>query len=55
MGDFVSRGELYGLIRFGSQLDVFIPDTLVKNINVSNRDPVKAGETVLLETICTND
>jgi len=43
----VKRGERFGLIRFGSRLDVFMPhDT---NVVVSLHDKVKAGETPLGE------
>jgi phosphatidylserine decarboxylase len=45
VGDFVKRGERYGIIKFGSRLDVYLPeDTIVK---VRNGDKVKAGETIL--------
>lgn len=43
--DTLTAGERYGLIRFGSRLDLYLPpDT---RINVQCRDTVKAGETVL--------
>jgi phosphatidylserine decarboxylase len=43
--DTVSRGEIYGLIRFGSRLDVYLPkETAVK---VAIGDKTVAGETVL--------
>ncbi len=44
-GDTVERGERYGLIRFGSRLDVYLPrDT---DICVAVGDKTVAGETVL--------
>ncbi len=44
-GDMVRRGERYGLIRFGSRLDVYLPkDTDVK---VVLGEKIVAGETVL--------
>jgi phosphatidylserine decarboxylase len=44
-GDTLKAGERYGLIRFGSRLDLYLPpDT---RINVQLRDKVKAGETIL--------
>jgi len=44
-GDHVEAGQRFGLIRFGSRLDVFVPkDT---QITVQPRNKVKAGETVL--------
>ena len=43
--DTVKRGERYGLIRFGSRLDVYLPrDT---DICVASGDKTVAGETVL--------
>jgi phosphatidylserine decarboxylase len=44
-GDMLRRGERYGMIKFGSRLDVYLPkDTEIK---VRLGDKVKAGETVL--------
>ena len=44
-GDHVEAGQRFGLIRFGSRLDVFVPkDT---QITVQPRNKVKAGETIL--------
>ena len=39
----------YGLIRFGSQCDVFLPDALIRRVNVSPGQYVYAGETVIAE------
>lgn len=47
LGDKVGRGDQYGLIRFGSQCDVFLPDALVDRIEVTVGQYVYAGETVL--------
>ncbi len=44
-GDFVARGERYGMIRFGSRLDVFVP--LNSKIKVKRGDKVRAGESIL--------
>ncbi|MGH3698701.1 MAG: phosphatidylserine decarboxylase [Pseudonocardiaceae bacterium] len=46
-GDTVRRGQQYGLIRFGSQCDVFLPGALVDTILVQPGQYVFAGETVL--------
>jgi len=46
-GDEVSRGQQYGLIRFGSQCDVFLPDALVNVVLVKPGQYVFAGETLL--------
>jgi phosphatidylserine decarboxylase len=44
-GDVLRRGERYGMIKFGSRLDIYLPkDTEIK---VKLGDKVKAGETVL--------
>ena len=44
-GDHVKTGQRFGLIRFGSRLDIYLPkDT---HITVQPRDKVKAGETVI--------
>jgi phosphatidylserine decarboxylase len=43
--DLLKQGQRYGLIKFGSRLDVFLP--LNTQINVKLNDKVKAGETVL--------
>jgi phosphatidylserine decarboxylase len=50
VGDAVNRGEQYGLIRLGSQCDVFVPDKLVREICVVPKQYVWAGETVLAIT-----
>ncbi len=47
VGDSVRRGQQYGLIRFGSQCDVFLPDELVGEILVKPGQYALAGETVL--------
>jgi phosphatidylserine decarboxylase len=47
VGDHVERGRRYGLIRFGSRLDVYLPAG--SSIGVRLGDLTKAGETVLGE------
>jgi len=44
-GQHVSRGERFGLIRFGSRLDVYLPEDARVNVQPGQR--VRAGETVL--------
>ncbi len=44
-GDTIKRGERYGLIRFGSRLDVYLP--LTTELKVALGDKTVAGETVL--------
>lgn len=46
-GDPVQRGERYGLIRFGSRMDTFLP--LDSKIRVAVGDRVKGGETIVGE------
>lgn len=44
-GDFLKMGDRYGMVKFGSRLDVYMPkDTKIK---VKLYDKVKAGETVI--------
>ncbi len=43
--DSVSKGEIIGLIRYGSRLDVYLQDELDEFVNVDEK--VKAGETIL--------
>ncbi|MBN1398493.1 MAG: phosphatidylserine decarboxylase family protein [Bacteroidetes bacterium] len=46
-GDTVIAGERFGMIKFGSRLDVFVP--LSADIHVKLGDITKAGETILGE------
>jgi phosphatidylserine decarboxylase len=48
-GDKVSLGEKFGMIRFGSRVDVFMPEN--SNIMVSVNQHVTGGETILAEII----
>jgi len=45
IGQRVSRGERFGLIRFGSRLDVYLPEGA--QVRVKQGQRVRAGETVL--------
>jgi len=44
-GSLVKRGERIGMIRFGSRVDIIIPEAYVYSVNVG--DKVKAGETII--------
>ena len=44
-GDHVERGKWVGMIRFGSQVDIFIPETY--NIVLTEGQQIYAGETVI--------
>jgi phosphatidylserine decarboxylase len=46
-GQEVRRGERFGIIRFGSRLDVYLPEAAT--IKVARGERVTAGETVLAE------
>jgi phosphatidylserine decarboxylase len=48
-GQEVQKGERIGMIRFGSQVDVYIPHTHAIKINVTIGQKVKAGISVLAE------
>ncbi|MBW2041680.1 MAG: phosphatidylserine decarboxylase family protein [Deltaproteobacteria bacterium] len=41
----VARGERFGLIRFGSRVDVYLPDTVSVHVKVGQR--VKAGASII--------
>jgi phosphatidylserine decarboxylase len=47
VGDAVERGQQYGLIRMGSQVDTFIPQSAVDRVLVVPGQRVRAGESVL--------
>ncbi|MFH1154997.1 MAG: phosphatidylserine decarboxylase family protein [Pseudomonadota bacterium] len=44
-GDSLERGHRYGMIRFGSRLDLYLPEDT--DIAVSLGDKVKAGESII--------
>jgi phosphatidylserine decarboxylase len=44
-GDILLKGQRYGLIKFSSRVDLFLPEDV--QVEVSVDQPVKAGETVL--------
>ena len=48
-GSGVNKGEVFGMIRIGSQVDVILPDLPNMKIKVSAGDIVKAGESILVE------
>lgn len=47
VGDSVKTGERFGMIKFGSRVDVFLPVTAAVNVKLG--DVTRAGETVLAE------
>jgi phosphatidylserine decarboxylase len=44
-GDILKRGELFGIIQFGSRVDLYLPENV--NLKVTVGDSVYGGETVL--------
>ncbi|MGH2567693.1 MAG: phosphatidylserine decarboxylase, partial [Bacteroidota bacterium] len=53
LGDRISAGERFGMIKFGSRVDVFIPTAAAVKVNVG--DVTVAGETVLAEFSRSSD
>lgn len=49
-GDAVKRGEKFGMIKFGSRVDVILPLNSVIKVSVNQR--VKGGLTILAEVNC---
>ena len=47
-GDSIGKGEKLGMIRWGSQVDLFVPSLRPADFIVSVGDKVRAGETVLV-------
>ncbi len=47
VGDILTKGALFGMIRFGSQVDIFIPDQLGYTPVLKPGDYVYAGESIL--------
>lgn len=47
VGDSVKAGDRFGMIKFGSRVDVFVPATAVVNVKLG--EVTRAGETVLAE------
>ena len=50
-GDSIGTGERFGLIRFGSRVDVYMPDNAVPLVGLGSR--AVAGETVLADLSTT--
>jgi phosphatidylserine decarboxylase len=53
VGDWVRRGDRYGLIRFGSRTDVLLPLTAVARVKA--RDRVRGGSTIIAQLERTED
>ncbi len=46
-GDVLKRGERYGIIKFSSRVDIYLPKDVELKVKIN--DTVKAGETVIAE------
>jgi phosphatidylserine decarboxylase len=46
-GDSLARGEQFGMIKFGSRTELWIPKERVRDVCVKINDKVKGGETLL--------
>jgi phosphatidylserine decarboxylase len=46
-GDTLKKGERYGIIKFSSRLDIYLPKNAQINVKLGER--VKAGETIIAE------
>ena len=50
-GDSIGTGERFGLIRFGSRVDVYMPDNAVPLVGLGSK--AIAGETILADLSST--
>ena len=45
IGDVLNAGDRFGMIKFGSRLDLYLPESYVPSINIG--DNVLAGQSIL--------
>lgn len=50
-GDHVEKGAQFGMIRFGSQCDLLLPDSLGVSLKIKEGDYLYAGESVIGEML----
>ena len=50
-GSTLERGEIFGMIKFGSRTEIELPVDSVKSVKVTAGDKVFAGETVIMELV----
>jgi len=55
VGDDLRRGERFGMVKFGSRLEVFVPASVPFRLDVAVGDRVRAGATVLGELGASED
>ena len=48
VGEEVSKGKIFGMIRIGSQVDLVVPYLPEMDVMVGPGEKVRAGETVLV-------
>jgi len=48
--DKLARGEKFGMIKFGSRTELYIPKDQLQEIRVKLKDKVKGGETIIART-----
>ena len=48
--DVLERGQRFGMIKFGSRTELYIPKQNVEELRVRLKDKVKGGETVIAKT-----
>lgn len=46
-GEDLKMGQRYGFVKFGSQVDIIIPDIAGLNFGIKKGDSVRAGETII--------
>ncbi len=45
IGDYVEQGQLFGMIKFGSRIDLYLPGSVTLVVNIGDR--VVAGESII--------
>jgi phosphatidylserine decarboxylase len=45
--DYLRQGDLYGMIKFGSQVDIYVPYNV--KILIEQKQKIKAGKTVIAQ------
>ena len=48
-GDTINKGGKIGLIRFGSRVDIYLPEKNIISINVKEKTKIRAGEDTIAE------
>lgn len=48
-GEFIMQGDRFGMIQFGSQVDIILPELKNMQLYVKTGDKIRAGETILVK------